>query len=55
MQECACIIQSKGLGKHAAKGAGKHACNERFKSWCLVCVTAGRKKKKKSTWGGERA
>jgi hypothetical protein len=52
MQECACIIQSTGLGRQAAKGAGQHAGNERSKSWFLVDVAAGRKK---GTWGGERA
>jgi signal recognition particle GTPase len=52
IQESACIIQSNGLGKQAAKGAGQHAGNERCKSWCLVDGAAGRKK---GTWGGERA
>jgi hypothetical protein len=32
MQECACIIQSNGLGRQAAKGARQHAGTERFKS-----------------------
>ena len=43
MQECACIIQSNGLGRQAAKGAGQHACNKKFKSFCLVDGVAGRK------------
>jgi hypothetical protein len=46
MQGSACIIQSNGLGKHAAKGAGQHAGNERCKSWCLLDWAAGRKKNK---------
>ena len=42
MQEGACIIQSNGLGRQAAKGAGLHAGNERCKSWCFVAEAAGR-------------
>ena len=42
MQKCACIIQSNGLGRQAAKGAGQHSGNGRFKSWCLVDGAAGR-------------
>jgi hypothetical protein len=54
MQECACIIQSNGLGRQAAKGAGQHAGNERFKSGCLVDEAAGRHQKvKKLGLGGQ--
>ena len=45
MQECACIIQSNGLGRQAEKGAGQHAGNERCKSWCFVVEAAGRQQK----------
>jgi hypothetical protein len=38
MQECACIIQSNGLGRQPPKGAVQHAGNERCKSWCLVLL-----------------
>jgi hypothetical protein len=45
MQKCACIIQSNGLGRQAAKGSVQHAGNERCKSWCLVDEAAGRQQK----------
>ena len=45
MQECACIIQSNGLGRQAAKGAVQHAGCERCKSRCLVDEAAGRQQK----------
>jgi hypothetical protein len=53
MQECACIIQSNGLGRQAAKGAGQHAGNERCKNWCLVDGAAGRKKVRGALRGRE--
>ena len=45
MQECACIIQSSGLGMQPAKGAGQQAGIERCKSCCLVDGAAGRQQK----------
>ena len=54
MQKCACIIQSNGLGRQAAKGSVQHAGNERCKSCCLVDEAAGRQQKvQKLALGGQ--
>ena len=55
MQECACIIQSDGLGKQATKVAGQHAGNERCRSWFLVEGAAGSKKKLRGAMRGRES
>ena len=68
MQECACIIQSNGLGKQAAKGACQHAGNEgaRVGAWFTgqqagkgvrvgAWWTCGVGCRLEGTWGDERA
>ena len=54
MQDCACIIQSNGLGRQAAKSAGRHAGSERCKSWCLVDGAASKKKVRGAVRGREK-
>jgi hypothetical protein len=52
MQECACIIQSNGLCKHAATGAGSARRQRKVKE----SVLGGRgSRQENGTWGGERA